>query len=81
MHKNHKASGKVYKKWDIADLDEMLPHCCREDFIDFKNMKITYFQFQTRTLKAIGAKNGHEPNFVILDDIKDHILPQFYDGT
>ena len=59
----------------------MLPHCCKDDFIEFKNQKISFRQFKSRTLKAIGARNGREPKFCVLDDLKAEILPEFYDGS
>jgi hypothetical protein len=59
LYQAHKNAQKgLFKDYKIQDLHEILPHCCKEDLIDFKNMQITYFQFQSRTLKAIGARNG-----------------------
>lgn len=39
LYQAHKNSEKhLFKDYKIQDLHEILPHCCKEDLIEFKNM-------------------------------------------
>lgn len=72
-------SGSQGAMYSANDLKELLPVCNKQNFIEFKNGKITFKQFRARVLKSVAQKNGQSLNFTTLDDLKGVLCDEFFE--